>query len=483
MSRASSFGQTSRSQVGYVSQRVWLNVSINVRVPGFGPLSSLALGTLMAGLMAAGLTNSARADDGEPGDQVQLEQKVDILAEELASLREKLVIPETKALEGHHGFGPGASKVYTTPAGISLGGYGEVYYSNLVKDKEEGAAYDSSDLYRFVLYTGYKFSDRILLNAELEWEHAGSETGSLGIEFAYLDFSWRRAINVRAGTLLIPMGFVNEMHEPPFFRGNFRPETERQILPSTWRENGVGLYGELLPGLEYKAYLVNGMDARGFSDRGIRGGRQSAGKVLAEDFATVVRLDYNPVNTVLAGGSFYYGKSGQGQTFEVLQLDNTGAQINDGDGNPVYDSVIPDVATMMYEGHLQLRFRGFEFKGLYSGGSIGDADVLSAASGSTVPDRFGGYYVELSGDVLSMVRPGAERGVVPWVRYEAYNTQKRVPEGLEPNLSRDLRILYIGVEYKPHPNVVIKLDYRDMQSQAEGAMEADSVNVGMGYVF
>ena len=98
--------------------------------------------------------------------------------------------------------------------------------------------------------------------------------------------------NARAGMVLMPMGFVNRIHEPSFYFGNNRPEVERRIIPSTWREMGVGLFGAISPELTYTAYVVNGLDATGFSSDGIREGRGSGSNAKAENFAFVARVDY-----------------------------------------------------------------------------------------------------------------------------------------------------------------------------------------------
>ena len=59
--------------------------------------------------------------------------------------------------------------------------------------------------------------------------------------------------------------------------------TERRIIPTTWRENGVGVLGSVGP-FAYRAYLLNGLDATGFSPEGLRGGRQKGSRALASDF-------------------------------------------------------------------------------------------------------------------------------------------------------------------------------------------------------
>src|SRR5882672_4517978 len=170
----------------------------------------------------------------------ELERRIDLLAAEIEKARTGAA-PEPAAEKPAPGFGPAASKVYSAARGVSIGGYGEVVYENAAgerQDKAPSGAADRIDLLRNVLYVGYKFSDRILLNSELEVEHAttgeGDEArGEVSAEFAYLDFKPWKHVGVRAGLLLMPIGFVNELHEAPVFHGARRPAVESAIIPST----------------------------------------------------------------------------------------------------------------------------------------------------------------------------------------------------------------------------------------------------------
>ena len=116
---------------------------------------------------------------------------------------------------------------------------------------------------------GYRFDDRFLFNAEIEIEHANE----ISVEFAYVDYLLNDALTIRGGMVLVPLGLVNDFHEPTVFLGARRPQTERRIIPTTWRKNGVGVLGSAGP-IAYRAYLLNGLDATGFSAQGLRGGRQ-----------------------------------------------------------------------------------------------------------------------------------------------------------------------------------------------------------------
>ena len=214
--------------------------------------------------------------DAAPSSVKKLERKTDVLSQEVEKLRTNLAIPEEAKYKSAYGLGPAASKVYQVGRGLSIGGYGEGFYQANVGDK--GNEKDKADLERGVLYIGYKFTDSILFNSEIEFEHASSGEGAelkgeVGIEFASLDFFIDPIANARAGLVLMPMGLVNRIHEPLFYFGNHRPEVEQRIIPSTWREMGAGLFGSITPNLTYTAYVVNGLDAKGFSSDGIAEGR------------------------------------------------------------------------------------------------------------------------------------------------------------------------------------------------------------------
>lgn len=413
--------------------------------------------------VAAAAAPAAAASTAQVADQ---DKKMGILAQEIEALKSALVLPKTKELKGFYGLGPAASKVYQVERGLSIGGYGEYNYQKFVSDQQ--GKQDQFDMLRFVLYTGYKFTDRIVLNTEFEVEHAlvgegtaTSDSGEAEVEFAYLDFFFWQQINARAGLLLVPMGFINEIHEPPYFFGVFRPEVERRIIPTTWREGGVGIFGTLAPGLDYRAYLMNSLNAEGFSSSGIRGGRQSGDRALAEDFAGVVRLDYTPFPGGRLGGSVWMGDSGQ---------DNS------------YDGEKPGAFTLLWETHAELKYRGLEFRALGAFTHIDDAAILSRALQDTIASDQYGFYVEAGYDVLPLIWADTTQYFAPFFRYEQFDTQDKVPQGFVRVPGNDVKLYQVGFSYKPHPQVVIKLDYRNFKN---GNVDPtpDEVNIGAGYVF
>jgi hypothetical protein len=403
------------------------------------------------------------------GDVKVLERKTDVLSQEVEKLRTNLAIPEETKYKSMYGLGPAASKIYAVGKGLSIGGYGEANYQAQVGDRT--SAGNNADFERMVLYAGYKFTDNILFNSEIEFEHGSTANGgTVSVEFAALDFFIDPMVNIRAGMLLMPMGFINQIHEPPFYFGNNRPEVERQIIPSTWREIGVGLFGQLTPELSYTAYGVGGMSAANYGAAGIRSGRQNGAQAKAEDIAFVGRLDYTPeaVPGLSVGASAYLGNAGQNQVFE-----NKVTKVK----------TKADVFTQLYEAHAQWKYRGLEVRALGSWGHVGDADILSAAKGTeTIGSDNYGWYAEAGYDVLPLMFNNTTQALLPFFRYEHFDTIASAPTGFADDLSKDKEIYQVGLHYKPIPNVVIKADYRNI-SNKKGTPEPDDFNLGFGFIF
>lgn len=428
----------------------------------------------------AGEDDALRSRDDRIED---LERKLDLLTDELARVRDQVAVPEEKELKAAYGFGPAASKVYGTDRGLSIGGYGEWFYRNFIGDSGSGSdsvegvsisdeQLDRADALRLVLYLGYKFTDSIVFNSEIEFEHAfigeGTESagsGEVRVEFAALDFFFKDWVNARAGVVLLPMGFLNEVHEPPFFYGVSRPETEVRIIPSTWSEMGAGLFGDLGENLHYRAYVVNGFNARGFSDSGIRDGRQNANRALAEDVAFVGRLDWTPTPEWLVGGSFYYGDSGQDQ--ELGSID------------------IPDAALAVVEGHIQWRYEQWQARALFAYNQLSDARDLNLALGRAhdrpIAEKMLGGYLEIAYDVWPTLFGNFERSLSPFLRVEYVDTQYDVPSGYEANGRNSYWLYTPGIQFKPHPNVALKLEYRNFDPR--DGERPDELSFGMGFAF
>jgi len=397
----------------------------------------------------------------------ELRRQVDILAGEVEKIRSGE--PEhdiSRERANSLGLGPSAADVYRKPHGASLAGYGEMLYENFDNRDQSGAEVDKParlDLLRAIIYAGYRFNERFLVNTEIEFEHASTDkSGSASVEFAYVEYLHNDQFSVRGGLLLLPMGLTNEFHEPNVFLGTTRPQTERYIIPTTWRENGFGALASV-GNFNFRFYAVNGLNAAGFSASGMRGGRQKGSKALAEDMALVGRVDYSPTPGIFFGGSFYQGGSGQGQY--------------------TYDGDSLKVPTSIFEIHGQAQFRGWDLRGLYAATYIGDALELNLVrglpEGSAIAEQMFGGYLQAGYNVLS--RRHDTMTLTPYFRYEVVNTQHKMPLGFTANPAYDRLFYTLGLEFKPIYNIAIKGDYQWHRNDLKSGV--NQFNVALGYSF
>ncbi len=411
--------------------------------------------------------DAVRARDDRIAD---LERKLDVLASELDRVRTQVAVPEEPELKSVYGFGPAASKIYGIERGLSIGGYGEGLYTHLFDD-DPGTAQDRADFLRLVLYFGYKFTDRIVFNSEIEFEHAttsnvnnGAGSGSASVELASLDFFFKPWLNFRAGLLLAPIGFINEIHEPPFFYGVKRPEVETRIIPTTWRENGAGIFGQLFDDqVQYRAYVMNNFNASRFTDAGIRGGRQKGNRALAEDFGLAVRVDWTPdmVPGLLLGGSGYWGDTGNDFVGEV------------------------DAQLIMFDARAQYQRGPFHARALFAYTHLSDARELNTTLGrpvgAPIAELMLGGYAEVAYDVWPMLTGDEGKALEPFFRMEYVDTQAEIPEGFTANERNQYLVFTPGVNFYPHPNVVLKFEYRNLSPQSGN--RPDELSVGIGFAF
>ena len=409
-----------------------------------------------------------------PGAQASLEElrkKIDALALEIERLR----IGEAagpQAPEKIAGFGPASAKVYGVKHGVSIGGYGQTLYQNFDARADDGRSsgkIDTADLERAVLYFGYKWTDHLLFSSEIEYEHAvvaPDAPGEAAVEFAYLDYHPGRRFGLRSGLLLVPMGFLTELHEPPIFHGARRPDVETFILPSTWRENGLGAYGNAGP-MSYRVYLVTGLDASGFSaGEWIREGRQEGAEAKARDWALTARVDYAPGPGRLFGAAGFTGDTGQGSR------------------------AIGGARLSLWDAHAEWNGGGWHLRALYARGVLGHAAAVSLADdpllaidparGTAVGSRAAGWYGEIAWNILSGA-PTGDRELSPFVRFEALDTQAEVEPPFTRDPANDRTVWTYGIDYRPIPNVSIKVDYQDYRNRAGAGV--DQLNVALGYLF
>ena len=354
----------------------------------------------------------------------------------------------------------------TTPASDAgypstgpISGYMDFHFNKLE------ASESVLDFHRFVLILNHSFSPRLRFVGELELEHAFveglEEAGELELEQAYIDFLLTRGFNVRAGMLLVPMGIINERHEPPVYQGVERPLVDTFIIPTTWFNGGAGVHGELGRGFRYRAYVMAPLDALEFSaDEGIRNGRQH-GVENVRNAAFAARAEYVGIPNLTLGASAWSGKS----NFQALELD-TNVRIGEADVRYKRDRL--------------------ELRGEIAQIAISDAAQLNVTVqqltgvSPNIARTLRGFYGESAYRIWDN---GPARDLVTFVRYENFDTQFRMPSGFVPLKEFDRDAWVVGATYYPDPDIAVKVDYIWLRSQSSVVKSPNSFNVGLGWWF
>ena len=342
----------------------------------------------------------------------------------------------------------------------SLSGYMDFHVNNV--EGEDARI----DFHRFVLLFTHSFSDRIRFISELELEHAFveglEEAGELELEQAYIDFLVSRSLNFRAGMLLVPVGILNERHEPPVFHGVERPFVDTVVVPSTWFEGGAGVHGEIGGGVRYRAYVMAPLDASGFSaDEGLRGGRQKGAEANARNIATTGRVEYVGMPGLVAGVSYWRGKTG----FSFPRVES---QVTLGEADVRYR--VGELETRAQYAHVWLDGMG----------ELNRTLQRTVGVSPNIARQVRGFYLEASYFVSP--RP-APREAAVFVRYENFDTQYRMPAGFTPLARYDRDAWVVGLSYYPDPDVVLKVDYSVVRNQSVVIDEPNALNIGLGWWF
>lgn len=395
--------------------------------------------------------------------QETVEQRLDRIERENRELRQRLdnmpgAAPATQAQQPDKPLPIGSRKVYATDQGLSIAGYGEMLFT------QNSGRTDVADALRAVLYLGYKFDEKWLFHSEVELEHgsttaaSGTTTsaGEVSLEFGYLEHRFSNEVQLRTGMVLMPVGLVNEQHEPTLFLPAARSQTETRILPTTWRQ--IGIEGVTSCGdLDARAFVGTGLDGEEFDHTGLRAGRQKGNREAADDIAAALRVDYHVGLNLLAGGSVVYQKAGQDG------LRGT--------------TPIPEMDTVIAEGHIDYRTGPWIARGLYATAFSDDALEFATATGRNLAERSYGAYGELGCDVAPWLWPEGKAAVIPFVRYEHIDTQAKMGEGIAADPTQDSTILTVGVHWRPNDRIVFKADFEEWDDAF------DRFNLAMGYVF
>ena len=324
---------------------------------------------------------------------------------------------------------------------IQFHGYGELHYNA----PESGTK--KLDLHRFVLGMHYDFKNHWTFDMELDFEHAFDEPE---FEFMHLDRKYNNRLNFRTGLILMPMGGLNQTHEPPLFLSVERPYTQKNIIPTTWQAPGFGVFGQINDSFSYQAYLITGMEAQGSDgSKGIRGWRSKGINSKANDLAAIGRIVWESLGKEI-GMSLYRGG--------VDQLEEG-----------------PSSDLTFYDIDFRYQIKGFQITGMYAVSSITGVEDLNSllnleGSKSVGTDQWG-TYLTVGYDVLN---GRSERRLVPFIQIEKYDTQDGVPQGWT-SADTEKQVTTFGCTYFPFDDLAIKIDYEDWED-SDGVL-----NLGIGF--
>lgn len=356
--------------------------------------------------------------------------------------------------------------------GITLGAYTQIDYNQPFGDivKRNGKL----DVHRLVMFMGYKFNDRTHFVSEIEFEHVKE----LYVEQAFLSYRIDEKLNFRAGLILIPMGIVNEYHEPPTYNGVERPNLDSKIVPTTWRELGAGFSGKFDDlSLKYQLYILNGFNGYDGSGKfrgtdGFRNGRQKGANSFMSSPNLSTKIDYYGILGLKLGLAVYYGKS-QSSLYDGLAMDDVNAV-------KTADSSIVGITMLGFDARYQNK--GFEARAQYILAYASNTGQYNTFTGNDLGSQMTGYYLEAGYDVLRFFKTAGSELMV-FARYENYYTHADVEEGTIKNDAYNRTDVTIGLGFKVADGAVFKADYQLFKNADTSTDNTNQFNLGVGIWF
>ncbi|MCO4820828.1 MAG: hypothetical protein KC469_02090 [Flavobacteriaceae bacterium] len=345
----------------------------------------------------------------------------------------------------------------TASKGITVGGYAEIDYN-----QPEGAN-GKMDVHRLVMLLGYKFNDRVQFVTEIEYEHVKE----LYVEQAFLNYNLNDNFNIRGGLMLVPMGIVNEYHEPTTFNGVERPSMDKSIVPTTWREIGAGVTGKFDEvSLRYQAYIFNGFSSLNGEktlggSNGLRNGRQKGAESIINTPNLSAKIDYYGIQGLRLGLSGYFGRT---QAEDAVQ-ETPGA----------------DVGVTMLGFDARYINKRFSARGQFVQTYIKDAEAYNTLNDADLGSEMMGWYLEAAYNLLPLNKT---QKLDAFVRYENYDTHASVTDaGISKNLSYERNEWTTGLSYHVAQGAVVKADYQWFDNAVAGNEVKGQLNLGIGVWF
>lgn len=327
-----------------------------------------------------------------------------------------------------------------------LSGYGQLKYEHDFKTKTATAS-----LVRNVLFLGHRFSNTIYFFSEMELENArvegGKPGGEISMEQLFIKFTINRDMYLQAGLFIPRIGLINENHLPTTFNGNDRTYVETFIIPATWREIGVGLYGNVpsVQGLNYSFAVMNGLSSGNFvNGSGIQEGRFEGSSATASNLAVTGSLLYYLKDWRLQMSGYYGGSAG------LIKRQADSLRLDSGPfGTPV----------ALAEANAQYRNNGIAFRALATMVNIRDAFEINRAYANNTPSMMVGMYAELGYNLYQLMDERTQKNLTVFVRQEFMDLNYRIPVNGIRNGTNRKNYTVFGITYQPVSGVVVKADY------------------------
>ncbi|MFC2118548.1 hypothetical protein ACFLSY_07885 [Bacteroidota bacterium] len=354
---------------------------------------------------------------------------------------------------------------------VHISGYSQIDYNqDLNKDLRKNGILD---VHRLVMLFGYQYNDRTSFITEIEFEHVKE----VFVEQAHINYRITNGLSFRGGLILIPMGIINEFHEPPTFNGVERPNVDNTIVPTTWREIGAGFYGNLSNlSLKYQLYLVNGFSSYNNGglikgENGLRSGRQKGAKSIISSPNISAKVNYYGIGGLNIGIAGYFGNTQSSMLHGIDKTDQ--AKLQQADSTVIGVNMIGmDISYLK---------KGFGIKGQLVFASLNNALEYNTFTGKDLGSKMLGHYIELSYDLFNKFDFNGQK-LVPFIRYEKYNTHQ---DHYDSSLINDLynrNDLSMGLGWWMSPGAVLKADYQILKS-AGNDNSVNRINLGIGIMF
>ena len=416
--------------------------------------------------------------------ETELARRLDLLAAELTSVKAQLtqiqqeraaaslaspkeMPPATPVASATAAQAPQPPVAMSAPAATTepatvLTSYGEINYLRPTKASQNAVA----DMRRFVLGYQHRFDDKTKVVTELEVEHgvsSASDPGEVAVEQAFVERQVTPNLALRAGLFLMPVGLLNENHEPTAFYGVERNFVETAIIPSTWREGGLQLVGNFDNGLTVQGGVTTSFNLNKWDAASTDGKESPLGSIHQElalakghDLAVFGAVNWRGIPGLLVGGSLFTGQATQAQAVDKARIS-------------------------LWDIHARWTPGRWDFSTVYSRGTISDTAALNAAlvgNPTLIPKSFDGVYVQGAHKVWS----NEDYALSPFVRWEQFNTAKAYADlgaGFTPESGRAERVVTVGANLLVGQGVVLKADYQRFRKNAD----LNRFNLGVGWSF